>query len=98
MSSKKGGKKKGPPDQVETSKLLAAKISQLETDVTSEKDQQAEIGRFTRRVRNIHGYGWKLVSEGSLVSSQDADTKQWPTEFQSLLGTRAWECFRQYGG
>ena len=38
----KGRKEKIGPD--ETSKLLAAKISQLEQDAAGEKDQEAEIG------------------------------------------------------
>ena len=38
----KGKKEKIGPD--ETSKLLAAKISQLEQDAAGEKDQEAEIG------------------------------------------------------
>ena len=40
---RKGGIKKAP-DPSETSKLLAAKISQLELDQAGEKDQEAEIG------------------------------------------------------
>jgi hypothetical protein len=45
MSKKGKGKKASDPN--ETSKLLAAKISQLEQDAAGEKDQEAEIGRFT---------------------------------------------------
>jgi len=44
MSKKSKGKK--PADPNETSKLLAAKISQLEQDAAGEKDQEAEIGTF----------------------------------------------------
>lgn len=40
----KGKKDKYGPD--ETSKLLAAKISQLEQDAAGEKDQEAEIGTY----------------------------------------------------
>ena len=42
-ASKKGKTKKAT-DPLETSKLLAAKISQLESDKAGEKDQEAEIG------------------------------------------------------
>lgn len=42
MSKKAKGKKVADPN--ETSKLLAAKISQLEQDAAGEKDQEAEIG------------------------------------------------------
>lgn len=44
MSKKGKGKKASDPN--ETSKLLAAKISQLEQDAAGEKDQEAEIGRL----------------------------------------------------
>lgn len=47
MSSQPVGKKnkgKKVADPNETSKLLAAKISQLEQDATNEKDQEMEIG------------------------------------------------------
>lgn len=43
-SSKKGKAKKEKLGPDETSKLLAAKISQLEQDAAGEKDQDAEIG------------------------------------------------------
>lgn len=49
MSKKGKGKKTSDPN--ETSKLLAAKISQLEQDAAGEKDQEAEIGRFP----SMHG-------------------------------------------
>lgn len=42
MNKKSKGKKQADP--TETSKLLAAKISQLEQDAAGEKDQEAEIG------------------------------------------------------
>lgn len=42
MAKKAKGKKAADPN--ETSKLLAAKISQLEQDAAGEKDQEAEIG------------------------------------------------------
>ncbi len=44
MSQKKGKGKKEKIGADETSKLLAAKISQLEQDAAGEKDQEAEIG------------------------------------------------------
>lgn len=44
MAKKNKGKKSADPN--ETSKLLAAKISQLEQDAAGEKDQEAEIGAW----------------------------------------------------
>ena len=43
-ATKKGKGKKEKIGADETSKLLAAKISQLEQDAAGEKDQDAEIG------------------------------------------------------
>lgn len=45
-TSKKGKGKKDKYGPDETSKLLAAKISQLEQDAAGEKDQEAEIGAY----------------------------------------------------
>ncbi|KAI1920726.1 hypothetical protein LOZ52_003965 [Ophidiomyces ophidiicola] len=45
----KKGKGKKPADPSETSKLLAAKISQLEQDAAGEKDQEAEIEREVKK-------------------------------------------------
>lgn len=42
----KKGKQKKMTDPNETSKMLAAKIAQLESDAAGEKDQEAEIGLF----------------------------------------------------
>jgi hypothetical protein len=53
MNSKKGKQKKGPMDSSETSKLLAARISQLELDAAGEKDQEAEIGAFSPPVYRL---------------------------------------------
>ncbi|BCR91947.1 taxilin [Aspergillus chevalieri] len=47
MSKKNKGKKVADPN--ETSKLLAAKISQLEQDAAGEKDQEAEIEREVKK-------------------------------------------------
>ncbi|RMJ22097.1 hypothetical protein PHISP_07040 [Aspergillus sp. HF37] len=47
MSKKNKGKKAADPN--ETSKLLAAKISQLEQDAAGEKDQEAEIEREVKK-------------------------------------------------
>lgn len=44
--SNKKAKAKKAADPNETSKLLAAKISQLESDAAGEKDQEAEIGEW----------------------------------------------------
>ena len=49
-SKKAKGKK--PADPNETSKLLAAKISQLELDAAGEKDQELEIGTYWANVQN----------------------------------------------
>jgi hypothetical protein len=43
----KKGKQKKATDPNEASKLIAAKISQLELDAAGEKDQEAEIGWFS---------------------------------------------------
>lgn len=43
MTGKKGKQKKAP-EPTEASKLIAARISQLESDAAGEKDQEAEIG------------------------------------------------------
>ena len=43
----KKGKGKKALDSSEASKLVAARISQLEVDTAAEKEQEAEIGRFT---------------------------------------------------
>lgn len=48
-SQKKGKGKKEKIGADETSKLLAAKISQLEQDAAGEKDQEAEIGTWISR-------------------------------------------------
>tara|TARA_R110002033_G_scaffold148938_1_gene186069 strand:- start:309 stop:485 length:177 start_codon:yes stop_codon:yes gene_type:complete len=42
-AAKKGGKKKAT-DPNEASNLIAAKISQLESDAAGDKEQEAEIG------------------------------------------------------
>lgn len=42
----KKGKQKKATDPNEASKLIAAKISQLELDAAGEKDQEVEIGSF----------------------------------------------------
>ncbi|KAJ5964429.1 Taxilin family [Penicillium vulpinum] len=47
MAKKNKGKKTADPN--ETSKLLAAKISQLEQDAAGEKDQEAEIEREVKK-------------------------------------------------
>lgn len=48
-TSKKGKGKKEKPGVDETSKLLAAKISQLEQDAAGEKDQEAEVDREVKK-------------------------------------------------
>jgi chromosome segregation ATPase len=48
-NSKKPKGKKEKPGVDETSKLLAAKISQLEQDAAGEKDQEAEVDREVKK-------------------------------------------------
>lgn len=50
---KKNNKGKKATDPSETSKLLAAKISQLEQDAVGEKEQEAEIGACYQGVRGV---------------------------------------------
>lgn len=45
----KGKQQKKPVDSGEASKLLAARISQLEQEHAGEKDQEAEIGAYMRQ-------------------------------------------------
>ena len=45
MAGKKGKQKKAAEPN-EAGKLIAARISQLESDAAGEKDQEAEIGEF----------------------------------------------------
>ncbi|KAI9724483.1 MAG: hypothetical protein M1812_000551 [Candelaria pacifica] len=52
------GKKAADPN--ETSKLLAAKISQLESDAAGEKDQEAEIGGYNSCESLLAVYGHML--------------------------------------
>ena len=59
--STKKTKAKKATDPNETSKLLAAKISQLESDAAGEKDQEAEIGKSRNMMpssiyRNVFGH------------------------------------------
>lgn len=52
MPGKKGKQKKATEPN-EASKLIAARISQLELDAAGEKDQEAEIGAFRRHSRGV---------------------------------------------
>lgn len=56
MAGKKGKPKKAPEPN-EASKLIAARITQLEQDAAGEKDQEAEIGAclFGLPVRRLKG-------------------------------------------
>ncbi|KAK1756926.1 alpha-taxilin [Echria macrotheca] len=54
MTGKKGKQKKAP-EPTEASKLIAARISQLEMDAAGEKDQEAEIEREVKKAnRELH--------------------------------------------
>ncbi|KAI9766753.1 MAG: hypothetical protein M1835_004267 [Candelina submexicana] len=59
----KKGKGKKAADPNETSKLLAAKISQLESDAAGEKDQEAEIGGCYSLEYFLRIHGDKLPTE-----------------------------------
>jgi len=60
MSSKKGKPKKAPEPN-EASKLIAARISQLELDAAGEKDQEAEIEREVKKAnRELHSQTSKM--------------------------------------
>ena len=61
VSMAKKGKQKKVADNSEASKLIAAKISQLELDAAGEKDQEAEIG----------GFGFLSVSCAPRVSGEE---------------------------
>jgi hypothetical protein len=60
----KKAKAKKPADPTETSKLLAAKISQLEQDAAGEKDQEAEIGTLLSQIRRYPA--WKFLPQCAL--------------------------------
>ncbi len=53
-AAKKGKQKKTDPN--EASKLIAAKISQLELDAAGDKEQEAEIGGFPRLLSEFVKY------------------------------------------
>jgi hypothetical protein len=52
-ASKKSKPKSKATDPNEASKLIAAKISQLELDAAGEKDQEAEIGAWTSQLLTV---------------------------------------------
>jgi hypothetical protein len=52
-ASKKSKPKSKATDPNEASKLIAAKISQLELDAAGEKDQEAEIGAWTNQLLTV---------------------------------------------
>lgn len=68
IAKKNKGKKVADPN--ETSKLLAAKISQLEQDAAGEKDQEQEIGAFCP-VFEVHAVLVDLRALHAPVLSQD---------------------------
>lgn len=59
----KKGKGKKAPNADEASKLIAAKINQLELDAAGEKDQEAEIGRS----QSLFGLKGRLGMSAMLV-------------------------------
>lgn len=58
---KNKGKKAADPN--ETSKLLAAKISQLEQDAAGEKDQEVEIGTLFCSVMLCAAFQGRMVCQ-----------------------------------
>jgi hypothetical protein len=58
VNASKKAKNKKATDPNEASKLIAAKISQLELDAAGEKDQEAEIGAYKEMIPSS-----KLVPE-----------------------------------
>jgi hypothetical protein len=56
-SMQKKTKAKKMTDPNEASKLIAAKISQLELDAAGEKDQEAEIGGYISHLRREYAPG-----------------------------------------
>lgn len=70
----KKGKVKKTTDPLETSKLLAAKISQLESDKAGERDIEAEIGGC--HLPSAHAfasyYEYHFYSSGSLLVNSKA--------------------------
>ncbi|KAL9047404.1 MAG: hypothetical protein Q9214_000018 [Letrouitia sp. 1 TL-2023] len=75
-STTKKGKSKKAADPNETSKLLAAKINQLEHDAAGEKDQEAEIEREVKRaVRDLTNLlaGMETLSRIEIVQKKYAE-------------------------
>lgn len=60
----KKGKQKKATDPNEASKLIAAKISQLELDAAGDKEQEAEIGGFTLSASKF-AWIWFFNMEGA---------------------------------
>ncbi len=74
-AAKKGATKKAA-DPSETSKLLAAKISQLESDKAGEKDQEAEIGGLSVHARgNAPMWSSNQTIQMSPIPNRTADVE-----------------------
>lgn len=83
-NSLKKGKQKKATDPNEASKLIAAKISQLELDAAGDKEQEAEIGGYNPFVRadlagsrNFHR-SFALAQPVCHVPSKGYDTDMFP--------------------
>lgn len=68
----KKSKGKKALDSSEASKLVAARISQLEVDTAAEKEQEAEIGRFTPRLLFVLKKAWYGVFINHLMCNYDS--------------------------
>lgn len=83
-TSAKKGKGKKPLDSNEASKLVAARISQLEVDTAAEKEQEAEIGRSFPSLRRLYILGLSIGDIGLQNSEGDLSrylpTKHYPNE------------------
>jgi hypothetical protein len=79
----KKAKGKKAPDPNEASKLIAAKIEQLELDADKEKDQEAEIGACVPSVRDVGRGRMAGVCHLSTVYRGDIGSVLW--RFSSTL-------------
>lgn len=105
----KKGKQKKATDPTEASKLIAAKISQLELDQAGEKDQEAEIGwscPFDIRLCIVHmrcgivGLKWQKSSTAS-TKVKSKILKSYLTSVlshfeRSLSSIQCWFCFKYF--
>jgi len=72
MASKKGKQKKATEPN-EASKLIAARISQLELDAAGEKDQEAEIGALKPAFPALCAAGSEMESSAGALGDRVLD-------------------------